>query len=251
MKHLFRYGLLRYGRSRALWGCLLLLAVLQPILESLYTTIPTAVPEGAWLYRLLSADAQEGDFWSVCLTASRMSLGAVYLLLGTTLGASILLPAQTDAARLPIAAAGYGFFQQHLCCVLQCLLFSLPVFLAALGLEALVPGMDIDTLYARAPGWMLAAALLRLLSALGNVSLGMLLCLILRRAALAMPVACLFLTAETLPHLAVLGRLLPTGCIPAVLLGPGFGPKAALYLLEGALCLILCILFPLPSLRKV
>ncbi len=242
MKPLLSYQLARIVRKKDLWGILILVVMGQLLLETQVTPAFYDLPSNALLVRFLPSGASQEDVFRICLTGSQMSIGAVFLLLGSAMGGTILCPALLSHAMLPITAAGYRPRQQSRCCMLLALLLCVLAILAVLAGEFLLSGSMQAQMARMQPVLFLGLELYRLLCYLGCVGLGLLLCRLCLRCEVPLVLGALFTTAETLPVLSHICVILPSGSISPLLSDTSPVLSMVRGILESALILLLCFL---------
>ncbi len=242
MKSLLSYQLARISRRKDLWGILIFVVAAQLLLETQVTPTLYDLPVNSLLVRLLPSGASQEDVFHSCLTGSKMSIGAIFLLLGASMGGTILCPALRFHAMLPITAAGYHPRQQSRCCMLLSLMFCALSILAVLLGEFFLPDSVLAQMTRTQPVLFLDLELYRLLCYLGCAGLGLLLCRLCLRCEVPLVLGALFLTAETLPTLSKICVVLPSGSISPLLFGTS--PVLSMFhgSLESALILLLCFL---------
>ena len=242
MKSLLSYQLARIVRRKDLWGILIFVVAAQLLLETQVTPTLYDLPVNALLVRLLPSGTSQEDVFRSCLTGSKMSIGAIFLLLGASMGGTILCPALRSHAMLPITAAGYHPRQQSRCCMRLSLMFCALSILAVLLGEFFLPDSMLAQMARTQPVLFLGLELYRLLCYLGCAGLGLLLCRLCLRCEVPLVLGALFLTAETLPTLSRICVVLPSGSISPLLFGTSSVLSMFHGLLESALILLLCFL---------
>lgn len=242
MRQLISYHLARILHRKSLWGILLLVAAGQLLLEtqiapSVYQAAPNAL-----LSRFAPSGVSQERIFSICLTGSQMSLGAVYLLLGASLGGELLCPAMKNAALLPITAAGYTPRRQGSCCMLLSLLFCGLTILVIMAGEFIWLGSVLADMLRANPSLLLGLELYRLFMYLGCAGLGLLLCCITGHAEIVLPIGAMLLVAESLPFLSRICVLLPSGSISPLLFGAAPVRSMIRGIAESAVILLCCFL---------